>query len=658
MASKEATVFVVDVGESMSSSGDKAKALTILSNIIQKKIIAGRKGDHVGLLLVGTNESNNRLFSTPEEGYGNITEYFYSQSQDSDILQMPSLEFYKELENIPSNSSNGDMLDGIIVAIQMLQQHCVSASTGKPLKFAKKIYLFTDAKSDIEKDDESTNSTIAQLDMNDIKVVLCGFQFKSYDDEDEEENAFDLEKIIPETPKEENELYLRKFCSRKKEELGLYFDSDEALMAVQQMEAKQVRPVTLFRGSLTYGDTTLGDKEILSIPIWVYSKTAPVSLPTAKKLSKFSDSNTESETKRHSEIVYSERNYKYIGDDEIGDTKLNAINPTDLIRAYKYGKSYVPFSAEDEEASKLRTEKSMKIIKFASLSSISREFSMGKVLAVVPDQENTLAGHQFSAFIHALREKDAAAIVQYVSRTDTSPKIGALMYHKKGYGFFVQLPYADDVRYYNFPPIDFLTLPKINSKSYQMSAILPPERRLMSVESSRKHPLDTRTTDREVALQLVDGFIDAMDLRNAEDEHLFMPKRVFNPTYQHMYNQIFFRALHANDGSLLPLDPEVRALVEPLVDMAENAEHIAKKLKSAFDCKQVPPKAVKKGKEKSKAAPVQWSQLDLDRIDDIFDTQTDNKDSQAVKLEDTKNDVVVSVKEEPEKLDALDFLFD
>ncbi|KAJ3253054.1 X-ray repair cross-complementing protein 5 [Boothiomyces macroporosus] len=119
-------------------------------------------------------------------------------------------------------------MDALIVAVQMIAKHTVSEKTGKPLKYDKKIYIFTNGNGPIDQD--GSELVTGKLDEEQIKL-------------------------------------------------------SDALDLINQQTTKQVKPTTTFRGNLTLGDPENIDTS-LRIPIWIYNKTSVLTLPTAKKQSK------------------------------------------------------------------------------------------------------------------------------------------------------------------------------------------------------------------------------------------------------------------------------------------------------------------------------------------------------------------------------------
>lgn len=279
-------------------------------------------------------------------GYEHITSYNYLQDEAGENLRCASLCLLRYIQDLPksdSESTAADVFDAIVVAIQSILEHCTSKKTGKELKYAKTIYLFTDARSPINED--GMEAVISEIRRKDIEFVLCGFDFDT-GTESNDSSAI----------KKANEKILRQFESR-------FVDGNDALAIMRRPKKKIVEP------SATASVLTLGKK--VKIDIKLYAKTMEQKPLNAKKFSTISDSsNTDGgkvttirkyviKTEKEEEIKNEEDDEHYI--DEKPEEE---VPKEDLINAYRYGKTLIPFSQDDEEATSLRTFKGMDILGF------------------------------------------------------------------------------------------------------------------------------------------------------------------------------------------------------------------------------------------------------------------------------------------------------
>ena len=180
------------------------------------------------------------------------------------------------------------------------------------------------------------------------------------------------------------------------------------------------------------------------IPVWAFLREKGTPPPRFSKVSGLSrgDASSLEAAKVEREITH------HLHDDDETEVPKEF-----LTKAYRYGKTLVPFLKTDEANMKLQTEKSLKVLCFvrtAKASSavcwrrhdvpqIPRHHFMGGALTVfVPAPGDApanvaLSGTQctrlhtrswLAALAHALHEKDMYAVVRYVARANAAPKLG------------------------------------------------------------------------------------------------------------------------------------------------------------------------------------------------------------------------------------------
>lgn len=178
--------------------------------------------------------------------------------------------------------------------------------------------------------------------------------------------------------KKRNEAFLRRFNGR-------FFDGYEAFEHMKKPIKKMVVPSATFRGDLVLGDE-------LKISVKAYSKTMEQKAPSAKKRSKLVDLIQPEERNILGDFgkVDMLRSFRVGGDDQkieenSGDSEEDydeeekyeteetgqEVEKYELIRAFRYGKTLVPFSQEDIEASILRTTKGMLVLGFVNETDVN-----------------------------------------------------------------------------------------------------------------------------------------------------------------------------------------------------------------------------------------------------------------------------------------------
>ncbi|KAF2069356.1 hypothetical protein CYY_009327 [Polysphondylium violaceum] len=522
IASKEAVVVILDIGLGMTSSAssknsnsnnnnsngdsnnttpieDALKSVTLL---YQQKLIYGKK-DELGFVLIGTKGTKNNLQA---DGYQHITVV--------NDIEEPTIETLKYLENLSPGESKGDVIDALIVGMDMLIH-----KTEKK-KYQKRIFLVTNAKDPINTDDLSIVKD--QFKKIEAKLNIIGIDFT---DEDI------LEEKVSLTDKEKNEKFLREFAESVE---GVLVPVKQALEMMSFFRSQSVLQRTSFRGNLEIDE--------LKIPVWGYLKMKQQNLPTLKKISALSQ-----ETQNPVTLDVKQENMYY----SITDPD-NEIPQDELLKGYKYGKSLVPFSKIDEDALKFSTDKCLKVIGFTDRLSVPVYYNMGssEVFSSVPGDTNSEVA--LSAFIHALAETDQVMIVRYVKKNSGAPYLGYLLPKiKPTYEclYFNALPFTDDIRQYQFPPI----------------APTNPLTRKQFIPNQQQ-------------LDAAQNLIDSMDLMNAEHDEdgdpipLLRPRYTYNPLLQHFYQCLHHRALHPNTA-IPKLDAVISAYINPDEQILEKSKH-------------------------------------------------------------------------------------
>jgi ATP-dependent DNA helicase 2 subunit 2 len=162
MADKEASVYIIDVGETMAdcrngrTESDLDWSMRYVWDKISTTVAASRKTWTIGVLGLRTDETDNPLESL--DGYENI-----SVLQDIGPMSMTELRALKEKIR-PSSTSSGDAISAVVVASQMIDRFT------KKLKYNRKIILVTDALGPMDSD--SLEEVANKLDASGIQLVV------------------------------------------------------------------------------------------------------------------------------------------------------------------------------------------------------------------------------------------------------------------------------------------------------------------------------------------------------------------------------------------------------------------------------------------------------------------------------------------------------
>lgn len=176
-------------------------------------------------------------------------------------------------------------------------------------------------------------------------------------------------------------------------------------------------------------------------------------------------------------------------------------------------------------------EKSLLFNRFESVPKIRDEYLVGKsIWMVLPQKASVVAAKQFSALITVMRKENMAIIARYTHSRASTPKRVALFANSDSMHMY-ELFYKQDRT-----PLKF---PLLKSKASNPSAD---------------------------ELNIMDKFIDSMDLTNHKSDPNQPPKEAFaklvDPGLQHMYRAIANRALNPN-SSVLEIEKEIADLITP-----------------------------------------------------------------------------------------------
>ncbi|KAM9629800.1 X-ray repair cross-complementing protein 5 isoform 2-T2 [Morphnus guianensis] len=537
-SNKAAIVLCLDVGFTMSSSapGEESsleQAKKIMMKFVQRQVFAESK-DEVAVILFGTDGTRNDLASGDQ--YQNITVHR--------SLMLPDFDLLEDIQDvIKPGSEKADFLDAIIVCMDLLQKETV----GK--KYEKRhIELFTDLNSPVSED--QLEIIIANLKKTGISLqIFLPFPMDVDDGGGDvsasvhshmHRNSFPKNGLT-EQQKEGIDV-VRKLMHTLDEGGGLeeIYTFRESLERLSMFKKIERRPMA-WPCQLTIGSN-------LSIRIVAYKS---VTEEKVKKIWTVVDAKTLRKDDVQRETVYC-----------LNDDDETEVQKDDTIQGFRYGSDIVPFSKEDEEQMKYKTEgKCFSVLGFSRSSQIQQHYYMGnQVLKVFAAKDDENAAVAFSALVHALDELKAVAIVRYAYDRRCNPQIGvAFPYIKDAYEclIYVQLPYMEDLRQYIFSSL------KNNKKC------IP-------------------TADQ---LSAVDSLIDSMNLVYEDDdgetfEDLFKPSKIPNPHFQRLYQCLQHKAFHPNEP-LPPIEQHLLEMLEMPCVVKERCQAPLEKVKALFPLKEV-----------------------------------------------------------------------
>ena len=177
------------------------------------------------------------------------------------------------LDDITAEQSQGDIIDGLLVAMEMLHRR-----VGK-YKFTKKIVLFTDASGKIDEDPDSLQTIVTGIHTLDYRLSIVGVNFAEVENDDEDGGGDDVAFVRQSSTassrtqqQKSNELLLRDMAQRCNADV---FTVDSAIGLLANFKRK-VNQVTKYRGPLDIGG--------VHISVCSYTQTALTAMPSMKRI--------------------------------------------------------------------------------------------------------------------------------------------------------------------------------------------------------------------------------------------------------------------------------------------------------------------------------------------------------------------------------------
>lgn len=362
MADKEAFVYIVDVGSTMSNcnNGRAESDLDFSMRYVWDKIAttaqASRKTWNVGVVGLRTDETRNDY--QDGDGYNNIS--VLKKLGPVELSQM------KELASLikPSNTEFGDAMSAIIVAAEMIGQFT------KKLKYTRRIYLVTDGQGPIDGDDvEQISSRLNELD---IELVVLGVDF------DDSEYGF-KEEDKPQL-KAANEAILKSLVDKCNN--GIFGTLAEAVEELDTPRVKPVRLVKSYDGPLTLGNPELfASATSINVERWPFTKVSRPAAATTVTM-KSESAATQSTHTLDDEMdgveyddpqfnsVKQHRTYKI--NDPSAPGGRRDVEFEELKRGWAYGSTAVYIPDSDQGMTSLEANKSFSIMGFVNMNKVSQ----------------------------------------------------------------------------------------------------------------------------------------------------------------------------------------------------------------------------------------------------------------------------------------------
>ncbi|KAL6709336.1 ATP-dependent DNA helicase yku80 [Coniothyrium glycines] len=600
MAGKEATVFILDVGQTMGERRhgrdhtDLEWALDYVWDKITTTVATGRKSALMSVIGCRTDRTELAgLMDDDTEGYENIR--VFSQLKQYLLSDIHHLQKYL----VSSRTNNGDLLSALALATQMIVS-ATQGSKGNPLKYDRRIIIVTDGRGEMDTGDLDAIVSKITDPAAPIEIVLLGVDFDDAESGYKEENK--------DTAKEKNEVILKSFVDDCNGNFGTL------AVAIEQLHIprlKETRPVTGFKGQLTLGDSNHYDATI-TIDVERYPCTMLAKPPTASSFVVRTDHGSvpgpsaqssgtiigEEHAMSDLSAVRNQRVYQVENLEEPGMKKN--VEMDDLERGYEYGRTAVHISESDMNVVKLETEQSLQLVGFVKAEEFERYLPMSRSYFIVPQKANQQSQLALSSFIHALYESECYAVARIVTK-ELKPPLLILLVPRIELDWEtlvdVELPFEEDMRRYKFPPLD--------------------RKITVSGKTITEHK-DLPTKELDDAMS---NFVDAMDLstfdrdEDGNEDEYAKPEDTFAPLVHRINHVIRWRATHPDPTLPIPEPPEILLKYSrPPASLLSHATPHLTALQKTANVKKVPPKVKGRGKRQRTDRDKPLSGLDVDAL--------------------------------------------
>ncbi|OQD77574.1 hypothetical protein PENDEC_c002G05822 [Penicillium decumbens] len=538
------------------------------------KVGTGRKTATIGVVALRSDDTSNELENDPS--FSNI-----AVIQNIGQVLMPDIRKLRDCIK-PSHTNKGDAISSIVIAIQMISAYC------KKLKYKRKIVLITNGTGTMNS--EGIDEIQRKIRDDGIDFAVIGVDF--------DDPEFGVKEEDKDSLKAQNEALLSKFAQDSD---GVYGTLEEAIAELDIPRIKVTKSMPSFKGFLQLGDASKYETAF-RIPVERYFRTYVAKPPSASSFvlrsgtqGQEDDAPAASQTPGEGEAltaVRTSRTYQ-ITDESAPGGKVD-VERDDLAKGYEYGRTAVHISQTDENITNLETFAGLELIGFIQSDKFDRYLPISNSNIIIPQRANDKASLALSSFIHALFELETYAVARLVTKEAKPPMIVLLAPSiEPEYECLIelQLPFAEDVRSYRFPPLDKV------------------------VTVSGKIVTEHRNLPNDDLQDAMSQYVDSMELDLKDDDGDVITElpieQSFSPLLHRIDSAVRYRAVYPNDPIL---EPSVRLtkFAHPPEDLVKKSSRYLEKLISIADVKKVPPKT--KGRKRQRETEKPLSGLDVDAL--------------------------------------------
>ncbi|KAA8916626.1 hypothetical protein TRICI_001252 [Trichomonascus ciferrii] len=558
---------------------------------------------------------------------------------------------YDDYQNVankvqPSNEEEGDLILALSAAIAKMDEFC------RHLKYIKTIYLISNFDAKIIFNAEEMDRILVGLHSKNIQLNILGMDFADegrglphpWDDEDVEGNDRIKRQLYNEKCLRQLERNLNDHSPMQNRRDTVWCTMEpfsSAYASLSEPRAKRVRPVKSFKGELMLGareNVARGRTMVIEVECYPCTRKSP-----AMQSKMYTHSQSDDQTQEDMAELTWQREYS-VKDPDDPDGQV-AVDETDREEGFLYGSEIVTLTDADKEFYKPDTAPGMEIIAFVNKETVPRWYEMSSTDFVCAALDSYKANVAMASFAWALEQADCYVIARYVQKPRTPVKMVLLTPYVEENGpsclIMSELPFAEDVRYYNFPSI---TVPKtvkgkpINPKSKEGKALIPTQEMNDLMESC----IDKMT--------LMDGsFVEDEEKIHWEQDptEFARPEDTYNPLIHRVKHVVKHCAKLGNpdDYTVPPVLPILKRHAHPPQELLDQCKPELDELKRLFNIQKVLSARERRELEKQKQAeggrvPQVKQELDVDALLNKRPTEENQQDQ-------TQQPSEPTVKEEP-----------
>jgi ATP-dependent DNA helicase 2 subunit 2 len=561
---------------------------------------------------------------------------------------------YDDYQNVanevqPSKANGGDLILALSSAIGKIDEFC------RHLKYIKTIYFISNFDGEIFFNAEEMDRILVALHSKNIQLNIFGMDFADerrglphpWNDDEVQGNTRIERQLYNEKCLRQLERNLNDHAPMQNRRDTTWCTMEpfsSAYASLSEPRVKRVRPVKSFKGELMLGareNVERGRTMVIEVECYPCTRKSP-----AMQSKMYTRNQSDDQTQEDMAELSWQREYS-IKDPEDPDGQV-AIDETDREEGFLYGSEIVTLTDADKDFYKPDTAPGMEIIAFVSKASVPRWYEISSTDFVCAAIDSHKANVAMASFAWALEQSDCYVIVRYVQKPKTPVKMMLLTPYVEENGpsclIMSELPFAEDVRYYNFPSI---TVPKtvkgkpVSPESKEGKALIPTKEMNDLMESY----IDKMTL-------MDDSFIEDEEKIHWEQDptEFARPEDTYNPLIHRVKNVVKHCAKLGNpdDYSVPPVLPILKRHAHPPQELMDQCKPELGELKRLFDIQKVLSARERRELEKQKQAeggrvPQVKQELDVDAL--LNNRQSEENQQQQQQPE-------LAIKEEPSSQQA------